>query len=60
MPDPPASTGLLSLMEAAERLGCSRVWVWRLVNDGRLKAVRIGRGWAVAAAAVERLKEERR
>jgi excisionase family DNA binding protein len=55
-----SSTGLLSLMEAAKVLGCSRVWVWRLVNDGRLPAVRVGRGWAVAAAAVERLKEERK
>lgn len=32
----------VNVPRAAELLGCSRSWVYRLVEDGRLKAYRIG------------------
>lgn len=31
-----------TVAQVAERLNCSRSWVYRLVEDGRLKGLRIG------------------
>ena len=39
--------------EAAARLGLSRIAVFKQVKKGRLQALRIGRNWAVPAAALE-------
>lgn len=31
-----------TVAQVAERLNCSRSWVYRLIEDGRLKGLRIG------------------
>ena len=51
---------LLSLAQAAHRLGITRQGAWWLVNEGRIQAVRVGRAWLVSERAIEALKEERR
>lgn len=52
-------TEWMSVPDAAKRLGCSDVWVIKLIAAGRLDGFRLsGRAWAVSRAAVERnLKE---
>lgn len=49
----------MSVPAAAKRLGCSDVWVIRMIHAGTLEGFRLsGRAWAVSRAAVERnLKE---
>lgn len=42
-----------SLPEAAARLGISRIAVFKKVRKGQLSALRVGRNWAVPAAALE-------
>ena len=42
----------LSIPEAARILGLSRIAVFKQVKKGRLPAIRIGRNWAVPAAAL--------
>lgn len=46
-----------SIPEAAARLGLSRIAVFKKVKKGQLEALRIGRNWAVPAAALERAAE---
>ena len=41
-----------SLPEVAVLLGISRIAVFKRVKKGRLEALRIGRNWAVPAAAL--------
>jgi len=41
-----------SLPEVAAMLGISRIAVFKRVKKGQLEALRIGRNWAVPAAAV--------
>lgn len=43
----------LSLPEAAALMGISRIAVFKKVKKGQLAAIRIGRNWAVPAAALE-------
>jgi excisionase family DNA binding protein len=44
----------ISVPEAAEMLGCTDVWVLKLVKSGSLKGFRLsGRAWAVSRIAVE-------
>jgi excisionase family DNA binding protein len=49
----------ISVPKAAEMLGCTDVWVIRMLKEGRLDGFRLsGRAWAVARASVQRnLKE---
>ncbi len=35
-------TALITVSEAADRLRCSRLTVYRAISEGRLKAVRLG------------------
>ena len=42
----------LSIPEAAVLMGISRIAVFKKVKKGQLTAIRIGRNWAVPAAAV--------
>ncbi len=42
-----------SIPEAALRLGLSRIAVFKKVKKGQLEALRVGRNWAVPAAALE-------
>ena len=49
----------ISVPDAADRLGCSDVWVIRLINDGTLDGFRLsGRAWAVSKASVEKNLQE--
>lgn len=43
----------LSIPEAGIVLGISRIAVFKQVKSGRLPAIRIGRNWAVSAAALQ-------
>jgi excisionase family DNA binding protein len=58
-------TGLYSVREVADRLGVHPETIRRLIHDGRLDAVRVGRVLRVDAAALEgflarqRVKPER-
>lgn len=40
--DRSAEGRLLTVSQAADLLSCSRSWVYRLIDEGRLKAIRIG------------------
>ena len=42
-----------SIPEAAALLGLSRIAVFKKVKKGQLAAIRIGRNWAVPAAALQ-------
>lgn len=44
---------MLTLEEAAERLGVVRMTVYRLVRKGQLRAHRVGRVWRVPEDAIE-------
>lgn len=48
-------TELLSVVEAARRLGCSTWSVRSYINQGRLKAVQPVRSYKVPVSEVERL-----
>lgn len=43
----------LSIPEAAALMGVSRIAVFKKVKKGQLAAIRIGRNWAIAAAALQ-------
>ncbi|MBN1629919.1 MAG: helix-turn-helix domain-containing protein [Thermoleophilia bacterium] len=43
--------------EVAERLKVDRITVYRMVKDGRLPVVRIGRGLRIPASAVAAMLE---
>jgi excisionase family DNA binding protein len=42
-----------TVTEVAALLACSRVTVWRSINNGFLPAIRIGRSWRIPASAIE-------
>lgn len=45
----------VSVPVAAERLGCSDVWVIRMIQRGDLEGFRLsGRAWAVKRSSVEK------
>lgn len=52
IPEPQSS--LLSISEAAERLGLSAAMVRRYCAQGRLPAEKVGKGWAIRRRDVER------
>jgi excisionase family DNA binding protein len=47
---------LLSTKEAAERLGVSTVRVRQLIHDDKLKAVRVGRDYAIRETDLHKVK----
>jgi excisionase family DNA binding protein len=54
-----AAQDWIGVPEAAKRMGCSDVWVLRLIRSGQLEAFRLSaKAWAVSAAAVERNVQE--
>jgi excisionase family DNA binding protein len=63
--DTSSATGLYSVREVADRLGVHPETIRRLIHDGRLQAVRVGRVLRVDAAEVDgfiarqRVKPER-
>ncbi len=54
------TTQLLSIPEAATRLGVSRVRVWQWVNDARLPAVRLGKYWFIDPADLSLVVPQKR
>jgi excisionase family DNA binding protein len=57
------SDGMLSVAQAAERIGCTHVTVQRYAQSGKLLAHRMERAgaseWRIVPASVERLIAER-
>jgi excisionase family DNA binding protein len=47
----------LAVAEVAMRLKVSRVYAWTLIREGKLPAVRIGRGWMVSEVELERFMD---
>jgi len=47
-------TDFLNCQEAAERLGCTRQHVSRLVRRGQLTGQKIGRDWIISRDSIER------
>jgi excisionase family DNA binding protein len=56
----PATDGLLTVAQAATRLGMSESFVRAAIRDGRLPAQRVGRAVRVRPADVDRLPRRRR
>lgn len=48
-----------STTQAATFLGVSRQYVWKLVRNGDLEAVRIGRFWCIPLGALRRFANDR-
>jgi excisionase family DNA binding protein len=46
-----------SVNEVAELKGWTRQWVAKLIKQGRLEAVRMGREWRIPASALENIKD---
>jgi excisionase family DNA binding protein len=51
---------LLTVREAAERLGCGRTFVYELISAGELEMVKLGRLRRVPVAALDALVEHLR
>lgn len=51
---------MLTIPEAAARLGVKRQWVWRLMKAGRLVGELRGRDYFIAETEIERYEQERR
>ena len=49
----------LNCQDAAERLGCTRQHISRLVRSGELTGRKIGRDWIVSLESVERYAAKR-
>ena len=53
------ATEWISVPKAAEMMGCTDVWVLRLIKRGHLEGFQLnGRAWAVSRAAVAKNIEE--
>ncbi len=50
---------LITLDEAAERLHVHRITVHRLISDGRLPSLKVGRARRIRASDLDRFIEER-
>ena len=51
---------LLTIPQAAEQLGMKRQRVFILVQEGRIKAMRVGRGWIIKQADLDRFNAKPR
>ncbi len=49
--------GTVNAFEAARRLGVSPYWVLRRINGGKLSAIHVRNGWAIAESDLESLAE---
>jgi len=54
----PAGPLLISVREAARRIGWGRDLTYRKVREGHIPAVRVGRRFLIPAAALEAFVEE--
>ena len=48
---------LLTYIEVAHRLGVGRTMIWKMLRDGELTPIRIGRSVRFSAAQIERWVE---
>jgi len=46
---------ILTVQEVAEYLKLSRTTIWRWCNEGKLQAFKVGRGWRIHRAEVEKI-----
>ena len=51
---------LITVTEAAKRLGLSGRWIRMLIEQGRIEATQYGRTWVLEAAALEAYMRNRR
>jgi excisionase family DNA binding protein len=51
---------LLTIPQAAARLGLDRTRVWRLVRDGRIPAQRVGPLWLIRQSDLDAFADEPR
>lgn len=49
----PAGTQFLTIAEVADRMRVSKMTVYRLVHNGQLEAIRVGRSFRVPEGAME-------
>lgn len=49
---------LYKVEEAAERLSLSRAYLFKLIRDGRIRAIKIGGATRIAASELERYVSE--
>lgn len=49
---------MYSLNQVAKILGYSKRTIYRMINDKRIKAVRIGKQYRISEEEVERIKKE--
>lgn len=47
---------MLGIKSVAEILGINKMTVFRMIHDGRIKAVKIGNLWKITEEEVERIK----
>ena len=47
----------VSTKEIAEEFGINECTVRRMINDGKIKAIKLGRNWKITKEEFERLKE---
>jgi len=50
---------IITVQDAAARLGITRERVYKLIADGRLPALRFGRDWIIQEKDLERVKDRR-
>jgi excisionase family DNA binding protein len=50
----------MTTTEAADALGLTRAWLWRLIKRGTIAAERRGRDWWIEDSEVERYKVDRK
>jgi excisionase family DNA binding protein len=54
------ATQLLSIPQAAARVGVSRIRVWQWVNDKRLPAVKLGNYWFIDESDLQSVRPLKR
>ena len=52
-------TKLLSVIEAAEKLGVSRIRVNQFIDEGRLPAQKVGRSYVILESDLELVKDRK-
>ncbi len=52
-------TKLLSVIEAAEKLGVSRIRVNQFIDEGRLPAQKVGRSYVIKESDLELVKDRK-
>jgi excisionase family DNA binding protein len=56
--EPPAHLAAYSVTEAARQLSISRTHLYKLIDDGLVRRVRLGKRIVIAAAELDRVLED--